>query len=241
MSASTTVVDPVGFDQSQRPPGSLSDRLWAAAAPIYGDILRHPFLTQLSDGTLPQAAFVNYLAQDEHYIHEYARCLCVLAGRAPTFSMMGTIAGQAAALGNDESGLHQQLLEKMGVELSVFQTITPSPTTVAYSSWILAACERQPFLRAVVSLMPCYWIYGRVGRLLQAAGSPDPVYQQWITSYGGDEYGNALQEMLDIMDEVGAGASDDEVAACVDIYRRGAQFEWAFWDGTLRQEAWPVG
>lgn len=239
-STATTSLDITGYDESQRAPGSFSDHLWTAAAPIYGEILHHPFIEQVGDGSLVPEVFINYLAQDEHYIHDYVRCMCLLASRAPTYDLLQTFVVRAAALGSDESGLHQRLLDQLGADPSAVAAIQAAPTTSAYTSWMLAVCERESYLSALVSIMPCYWIYGRVGKFLQLLGSPNPAYQEWITSYGGSEYNDALAEALDIMDDLGAAASHGERAACTEIFTRGAQYEWAFWDGALRLESWPV-
>ena len=36
---------------------SFSAQLWASNSDIYGAILAHPFITGLTDGTLPEGAF----------------------------------------------------------------------------------------------------------------------------------------------------------------------------------------
>ncbi|MDT4912800.1 MAG: hypothetical protein QOC66_1928, partial [Pseudonocardiales bacterium] len=60
-----------------------TSRLWSAAEPIYAAILEHPFLTGLTDGSLPPAAFAYFLGQDAHYLRDYARALAVVGAKAP--------------------------------------------------------------------------------------------------------------------------------------------------------------
>ena len=43
---------------------SLSDELWRSIADIYDRVLVHPFLTGLTDGTLPEESFRYYIVQD---------------------------------------------------------------------------------------------------------------------------------------------------------------------------------
>ena len=54
---------------------SFTRELWTAMTPIYEAILRHPFLTGLTDGTLPRAAFRFYAVQDALCLREFARAL----------------------------------------------------------------------------------------------------------------------------------------------------------------------
>ena len=62
----------------------LTEELWSAIEGIYAGILDHPFLTGLTDGSLPREAFRFYVVQDAHYLREFARALAITAARAPT-------------------------------------------------------------------------------------------------------------------------------------------------------------
>ena len=42
-------------------PRGWSAEAWNAALPIFEDILRHPFITGLADGSLPQDVFAHYI------------------------------------------------------------------------------------------------------------------------------------------------------------------------------------
>ena len=60
----------------------LTGRLWASAAATYEAILRHPFLTELADGTLDVHSFRFYLIEDAYYLGEFARALTITAAKA---------------------------------------------------------------------------------------------------------------------------------------------------------------
>ena len=62
---------------------SFTAALWTAMTPIYGAILRHPFLAGLTDGSLPRERFRFYVVQDALYLREFARALSLAAARAP--------------------------------------------------------------------------------------------------------------------------------------------------------------
>ena len=49
------------------------DLLWSDVEDVYAAILRHPFVTGLTDGSLPREAFRHYIVQDAHYLRGYAR------------------------------------------------------------------------------------------------------------------------------------------------------------------------
>ena len=47
---------------------SPHDDLWDAIDPIFQQILVHPFISALSDGTLPEKTFRSYLMQDSLFL-----------------------------------------------------------------------------------------------------------------------------------------------------------------------------
>ena len=61
-------------------------------------------------------------------------------------------------------------------------------------------------------MLPCYWIYARVGAELLARSSPDPLYARWIAMYGGDEFQAVVDSVLALTDRVGAEVSAAERA-----------------------------
>ena len=56
---------------------TLTEELWAAIEGLYGDILAHPFLVGLGDGSLDHEAFRFYVVQDAHYLRGFARALAI--------------------------------------------------------------------------------------------------------------------------------------------------------------------
>ena len=58
--------------------------LWRSIDPIYAEILAHPFLQGLTDGTLPKDCFRHYVTQDALYLRDYARSLALAGIRSPS-------------------------------------------------------------------------------------------------------------------------------------------------------------
>ena len=64
-------------------PRGWSGEVWKAALPSFKKILKHPFVTGLADGTLPQDVFAFYIRQDALYLESYARTMSIIASRLP--------------------------------------------------------------------------------------------------------------------------------------------------------------
>ena len=201
-------------------------------------ILKHPFIQDLADGTLPRANFAHFLVQDRIYIESYSACLLMLAGKAPTREVGVMLEEHAGGAIEAESVLHDRLLTMMGIDRTQLDNI-PSPTTLSYTSYLLATCSLEEFLTGLVSIFPCYQIYAQVAEQLSSSASPDPVYQAWLDNYAGSEYTEAVQQVRQVIDDLGSAVPPEQLELLRGTYNRGAQFEWSFWDAANIEEKWP--
>lgn len=217
----------------------ISGELWQAIAPIYDAILTHPFVRGLTDGTLDAAAFRFYAIQDAHYLDRFARALSVAAAKAPTsadVAMLNEHARDAIAV---EKSLHESFFAEFGLAPAAVAATPLAPTTLAYTSYFLAVAHGGSFAQALGALLPCYWIYWEVGKTLLARGSPHPLYQRWIETYGGEEFAATVRDAIALMDRVGAELGPTERALVRDHFVTSSRYEWMFWEMGLRQEGWP--
>jgi thiaminase/transcriptional activator TenA len=218
----------------------LSDELWAAASGIYLAILEHPFIAALGDGSLDRAAFRFYIAQDSLYLEGFERALWLLAERAPSEPVRELFRRHAAAVIAVETSLHAELLAELSDTAAEAPATRPTPATLAYTSYLVATCATEPFMDGVTAVLPCYWIYREVGRALLARSSPDPLYARWIATYGGEEFDQALEEILALTDSLGARLSASDRESAIDHFLTAARYEWMFWDAAHRREGWPI-
>ena len=218
--------------------GGWTGRLWAETAGTYAAILKHPFLAGLTDGSLDPELFTHYVVQDAHYLQDFARTLTVVGSKAPTHANVGMFARHAASTAEVELALHDSLLTELGIQS--IDAMPPAPTTLAYTSYLLATAYRGTFADGLAAVLPCYWIYAEVGAQLVDRGSPDPRYQRWINTYANDDYQTIVAEVLALADDVGVTLSDADEARARANFATSARYEWMFWDAAWRCEAWPV-
>lgn len=224
----------------QRQSVSFSQQLWAAAEPLYAAILGHPFIGGLTDGTLPREAFRHYVVQDSHYLRDYARALAVCAAKAPTEQDVRAFADDAVGAIAAEQSMHADFLTALGsgVERAAAEPVLP--TTRAYASYLLATVYGGSFAEALAAVLPCYWIYARVGEQLLAKSSPDPLYARWIATYGDEAFQTVVRRVLELTDRLGEELSEAERRRAAEHFTITSRYEWMFWDAAWRGEAWPV-
>lgn len=221
-------------------PGSWTTRLWTDIESTFAAILAHPFLTGLTDGRLDEDAFAQYVAQDVHYLRDYARALAIVGAKAPTLADTAMFAMHAAEVFDVELALHSTLLPELGLNADSLGATPPTPTTQAYTSYLLATVYGGSFADGLAAVLPCYWIYAEVGAALLERGSSDRRYQRWIDSYGGDEFAATVAQVLDLADRTGPTLTEADEAAARAHFATTARYEWMFFDAAYRREIWPV-
>jgi thiaminase (transcriptional activator TenA) len=183
------------------------DVLWSDVEDVYAAILAHPFIAGLTDGTLPRESFRHYIVQDAHYLRGYAKALAVCAAKAPDEDATVMFAAHSAGAIAAQRDLHSALMGEMGSSPGEAAQEPIAPTTQAYVSYMLASALGGSFADAVGAVLPCYWIYARVGEELLTRSSPDPLYARWIAMYGSDDFQSVVDSVLTLTDRVGAGMS----------------------------------
>ena len=219
---------------------SFSAGLWDSIGDIYGAILAHPFITGLTDGTLPPESFAFYVVQDALYLQDYARALAAVASRAPTSEAMQMFARHAADAVAAELELHATLLAELTISAEDVNRAELAPTNRGYTAYLLATAHAGSYAEGVAAVLPCYWIYWEVGKELLRLGSPDPRYQRWISAYAAPEYGEVVASVIAEVDRVAPTVSDAERDLMSRHFVTTSRYEWMFWEAGFRRESWPV-
>lgn len=219
---------------------STTGALWRAIEPIYAAILAHPFLRGLTDGSLPGETFRFYAVQDALYLRDFARALSLAAAHAPREEWIIMLNEHAAGALTVERTLHESFFKDWGLTPEAVAATPLAPTNLAYTSYLLAVASGRPFHEAIAALLPCYWIYWEVGKTLERAGSPDPLYARWIGTYASEEFGAVVRAVLECTDTMATDLREEARTAMRRHFVTTSRYEWMFWDMGWRREAWPV-
>jgi thiaminase/transcriptional activator TenA len=219
---------------------TFTEQLWAGIAPIYQAILEHPFVTGLTDGSLSQECFRFYAVQDAHYLRAFARALAAAAAKAPRDEWCEFLNGHARDTLVVERALHDSYFSQWGLDSEQVYATPVAPTNLAYTSYLLRVAHGGAFEEALVALLPCDWIYIEVGRKLEKAGSPDPLYRRWIDAYASDAFWAIVQDVIAMVDQSVEGLDETRRAALQQHFITTSRYEWMFWEMAWQMERWPV-
>src|SRR5690606_3387756 len=168
---------------------SLLERLKAAAADDWSAYVDHAFVRGLGDGSLPAAAFRQYLVQDYLFLIQFARAHALAACKARTLADMRAAKDGLAAIVDVEMQLHLRLCERWGLSPADVEATPEHAATVAYTRWVLDIGMSGDLLDLQVALTPCTLGYAEIGRTLapRGVGALDDAhpYREWIGEYSG--------------------------------------------------------
>ncbi len=218
----------------------FSPDAWQRNGAIYAQILNLPFNRDLTTGTLSRARFQHYMIQDAHYLEGFARALALASAKGHTADHVVHFAAAAQAAIVVERSLHADYFTAFGVSQAAFAAAEPTPVCEHYVSYLLRTAALEPFEVTLAALLPCFWIYREVGRHILAHAAKPNQYQAWIDTYAGEDFEQAVDAVIKVVDTVAADASPRTLAAMQRAFTRATQLEWMFWDSAYRLESWPV-
>lgn len=217
-----------------RPPteGAFAASLWRDCEPVLAAILALPFIRDLAAGTLLEADFGYYLAQDVQYLNAYSRVLARASVLAPNEQEQRFWADAAQSSLAVEADLHLQWLAGRDVEM------VQGPETKAYVDHLQAVAFKGSYGEIVAALLPCYWLYAAVGEALHAdylnyEGSHP--YGDWLGSYADEAFADANRAAVKILDTAARRGSGAERELMRQAFNHSAQFEVDFFDAPRRK------
>ena len=211
---------------------SVSARLRQAADPVWEQCLHHPFVTGIGDGTLAVEKFRHFMLQDYLYRFDYARVFAVGVVKARDPELMRTFSKNVDAILNGEMNIHRAYMKRLGITEEQVLAVKPALDNLSYTNYMLSVAHTGGPMEIVASILACSWSYAEIGQTLaQIPGAADhPFYGEWIQGYASEDYTATNQALIELMDELAAGATEDQIAHLTDIFVNCSRYELGFWD-----------
>lgn len=186
----------------------------------------HPFIREAADGTLDPAAFDRWLVEDHHFVVGFRRFLARLVEIAPDEQARDLLAGAQTPL-HAELDLFRAEAFKRGLDLDT----EPSPTTLGYTSYLLAApADGWPVALAVLyGAEKAYFDAWSVVRARAESSSP---YWSFIDNWSSAAFGAWVDDLARLVDAL---PPDPAVERALE---RVVRFELRFWDAVYEGETW---
>ena len=191
--------------------------------PDYPAYLQHEFVRRLGDGSLPQAAFRQYLKQDYLFLLHFTRAWALALFKSSSLADMRAAQAGINAMLDTEIGLHIGYCESWGIGQAELDRLPEHPATVAYTRYVLDCGQQGTLADLHIALAPCMLGYADIGRAL-AACTRTP-YRSWIDMYGSPEFQAAAQAERRFLDRLCPRPNAHQQQ----IFDTATRMETAFW------------
>ena len=211
---------------------SVSYRLHDAAAPIWEACLKHPFVTGIGDGTLDVEKFQHFMLQDYLYLFDYARVFALGVVKARDPELMRTFAANVDAILGGEMKIHRAYMQRLGITEEQVFAVKPAIDNLSYTNYMLSVANAGGPMEIVAAILACSWSYAEIGQALAAipSAAEHPFYGEWIQGYASEEYAATNQALIELMDELAAGTTEEQLAYLTDVFVNCSRYELGFWD-----------
>ncbi|HWP60065.1 MAG TPA: thiaminase II [Candidatus Acidoferrales bacterium] len=218
-----------------------SAQLRQRAARVWRAIERHPFLRELHAGTLPRNRFIYFILQDYVYLLDFAQVLCQGGAKSPDLETLEMFCRHALEAVEVERSFHASFGKTLGLSRRELDAVPKGPITQAYLSHLQSVARGGTLGELVAAVLPCYWIYGEVGRRLYRNRPQRPkIYRRWIETYASESFWKLVREQIQLMDKLAAAASRDEKKQMSERFILSSRYEYLFWEQAYRLESWPL-
>ena len=211
---------------------SVSARLRQAAAPIWEECLRHPFVTGIGDGTLGVEKFQYFMLQDYLYLFDYAKVFALGVVKAQDRKLMQTFSQNVHSILNGEMNIHRAYMQRLGITEEQVSAVKPALDNVSYTHYMLAVADMGGPAEIVASILACSWSYAEIGQALAKipGAAEHPFYGEWIQGYASEDYAAGNQALIELTDTLSQGMTEAEIARLEDIFVNCSRYELGFWD-----------
>ena len=216
---------------------TFSEKAWERITPLYDKILDMPFNQELMEGTLDLEKFKFYMAQDAYYLGEFGKTLATLAGKFNDLNHVLAFTEFAGGAIVVERALHESYFQEFGIP----DLVQPSPTCLLYTNYILNQAAYSNVEVGVAAVLPCFWIYKKVGDHIYANHHHEGhQYKKWIETYAGEEFAQSVKLAIDITNALAENASPHTQEKMLEAFEMASKLEWMFWDSAYSREKWEV-
>ncbi|MBD5330101.1 MAG: thiaminase II [Bacteroides sp.] len=211
-----------------------SETAWKESEKIYNEIISHPFIKELAEGSLSLDKYLGYLRQDRLYLREYARVLANIASRLDKADQSESFLRFALDSILVEREMHSFFLGKEQNNDGNKMTAACALYTSTLKSQAYSPVEVE-----AAAILPCFVVYLKVGlHILSIVKDLDSnPYKEWIKTYADNTFAESTRRAVEICDALAANASENIRERMTEIFKECTRLEWLFWDSAWRLES----
>ncbi len=208
------------------------------AAPYWEGSFVHPFVRSIADGTLSPEIFRFYLLQDRYYLEHFSKLYEQIADQTTDQEVAALLKENAENLRLGEIAVRNDFFEELEITEKEIAETPIAPTAYHYVSHMYRQLIEGTPNSAFAGMLPCAWLYQEIGVRLIKTGSPHPLYQRWIETYGGEEAAQGILKERAVLDRLYEASEQEEQQQMLEAFVISSKMEYAFWEMAMKKETW---
>lgn len=162
---------------------------------------KHEFINKLSNDTLKEEKFLNYLIQDYLFLIQFSKAWSLAILKSDNLEEMKIAASTVNDLINFEMELHITLCANYGISKSDLENADEENANIAYTRYVLELGYSGDFLDLLSALAPCVLGYGEIGLNCKNCNPKTLMYKKWIETYSSIEYQDVCKNVSGLIDK----------------------------------------
>lgn len=172
------------------------------------------------------------MIQDHLYLMQYAKVFALGVLKAKNESDMRLFSSLIAATLDTENALHQDYLRRLNISQEMIAQAKPSIVTDSYTNYMIAIAEKEGLGELMAAVLSCSWSYKLIGDFMEKfpGATEQEFYGEWVNMYISDGYRSSNQLMIDMVDRLTEGYTEQQIQNLEHIVYVCSQYEYMFWD-----------
>lgn len=212
----------------------FTDQQLDRLAPLWDEMLSHPFLIQTRDGEIPDQVFATWMQQDYLFVEAAIPFMAALMPKGPK-EHWEPLGGVIQAL-QKELRLFEERGQEVGVDL---RAAPPSFTCHAYIQFLMATAYQRSYAEAYTVLYAAEKAYHDSWKVVQAGLDPESPWQPFVENWAGDEFAGYVDYLEGELNALAGKAGPTELEGMAELFETTTRYEIAFWEMALTGGGWP--
>lgn len=211
---------------------------WDAIKTIYTEIRTMPFITELSQGSLPLTKFQFYMQQDAFYLEEFGRVLAYIGAKSTDNQQALDYFefGRNALI--VEKALHENYFKEFGLNPQA-TTNKIEPVCHHYVHFLKSIAAFEPIEVAMAATLPCFWIYKEVGdHIVSTSNGDHNPYSKWIDTYSSAEFEQGVIKAKNHVDKIAEQTTATNQEKMRQVFITASRLEYHFWQAAYEKKMW---
>jgi thiaminase/transcriptional activator TenA len=211
----------------------FTETLRLASEPAWSQAVRHRFVTELLDGTIPDRVMAGYLIQDHRFLDSFLTLLGAALASADSFEARLRFGRFIGMVCGEENTYFLRAFEALGVTATQRAELPDTKPTAGFKAIMHEAAGTRSYAAVLSVLVVAEWLYLEWASQARPPLPTNFVHAEWITLHDNPGFRDFVAFLRAELDRVGPASE----AASKDFFLRAVALERAFFDAAYEDNA----